>query len=34
MRETLISIILRVLGGKSVDELRLIYTFAVNLHLR
>lgn len=34
MRETLISIILRVLDGKSVDELRAIYAYAVNLHLR
>lgn len=33
MRETLISIILRVLGGKSLDELRAIYAYAVNLHL-
>lgn len=34
MRDTLAMIIFRVLGGKSLEELRLIYTFAVNLHLR
>lgn len=33
MRDTLISLILRVLGGKSLDELRAIYAYAVNLHL-
>ena len=33
MRDTLMSMILRVLGGKSLDELRAIYAYAVNLHL-
>lgn len=33
MHETIIAMILRVLGGKSIDELRAIYTYAVNLHL-
>ena len=34
MRDSIIAMILRVLGSKSIDELRLIYTYAVNLHLR
>ena len=33
MRDTIIAMILRVLGGKSIDELRAIYAYAVNLHL-
>lgn len=33
MHDAIVAMILRVLGGKSLEELRLIYTFAVNLHL-
>lgn len=34
MRDTLARMIFRVLGGKSLEELRAIYAYAVNLHLR
>ena len=34
MRDTLAIMIFRVLGGKSLEELRAIYAYAVNLHLR
>lgn len=33
IHDTIIAMILRVLGGKSLDELRAIYAYAVNLHL-
>ncbi len=34
MRDSIIAMILRVLGGKSIDELRAIYTYALHLHLQ
>jgi hypothetical protein len=33
MHDTIIAMILRVLGGKSIDELRAIYMYALHLHL-
>ena len=33
MRDAIVAMILRVLGGKSLDELRAIYMYALHLHL-
>lgn len=33
MHDAIVAMILRVLGSKSIDELRAIYTYALHLHL-
>lgn len=33
MHDAIVAMILRVLGGKTIDELRAIYTYALHLHL-